>query len=196
MALSMVYANYWHFGYIILTLLFTIWILNEENYENIKYNYTKILFTVFFLIFAFIQINWSLKCVCFDIFHRFSGSYEAYQFIKKNNLDKYDISGLGFRTIAIQPYFKHNIYKNFDKSYWKWSFDAETKMYEKAMDLSSIVVLDVIESKDYQTIIDKLSENDYTVYIFKGKLCAKGEIKEPTDIMIFIKKDIVAWEHI
>ncbi len=195
LVLASVYANYWHCGYIILTLIFTIWILNEENHEIIKYNYTNVLFTTCFLVMAFIQINWSLKCICFDLFHRFSGSYEAYQFIKENNLDKYDMVGLGFRTIAIQPYFKHNIYKNFDQSYWKWQYGAEEKVYKNAINLAPIVVVDVVEMKKYQDIIENLTDEEYNLYNFNGKLCSKGEIKEPTDILIFVKKGILIKEH-
>ncbi len=191
--LTCLYCNYWHCGYVILTFIFTLWILTEENENEIeiesKNKIVKNSFIVLFLSLAMIQIVWAFNCCYFDIHKSYSGSYNAYNYIVKNNLEQYDITGLGFRTIALQPYFKHNIYKNFDKSYWEWRTGALINMHERANDLTPVIVVDVNEAQKYADIIFQLKE--YYVRVFEGSLCAKGSLKENTGIIVLVKKGVL-----
>lgn len=189
--LASVYANYWHYGCIILTLIFTLWILNEENYEIIKNNFSKYLFMACFLLIAFIQIYWSFVCTLFDVYNKYSCSYDAYNFIIDNNLDKQDIMGIGFKTVSIQPYFKNNKYKNFDKSYWVWKKSAEEKVYEDILPLAPVFVMDDYHKKSYSAIINILSKNNYKEFKFKGYLYAKGLLMESNCLNIFVRKDLI-----
>ena len=193
--MTFLYANEWHMGYLILTLIFNIWILCEDGSDKINQKILQTAFIISYSIIAIVQIYWTVKNCLYDIKNIYSGSYEAAMFIKKNNLDRYNINGLGFRTIALQPYFnKKNIYKNFDKSYWFWQTEAEEQMQEKGKILTDVFVIDLYEVDNCAKYIDTINSidesNQYNSYTFDGNLWVKGRSLETTSIKVYIKKNI------
>ena len=122
-----------------------------------------------FLLIASVQIYWSYKCILFDLYNKYSASYDAYNFIIDNNFDKQDIMGIGFKTISIQPYFKENKYKNFDKSYWIWKQSAEEKMYNNIFPLAPVFVIDDYNKKFYSDTINMLLKKKRFKNRKKGK---------------------------
>ena len=72
------------------------------------------------------QLYWTSRSVYYDCRSAYSGSREAARFLSENEIDRHEIAGLGYSSVAIQPYFPRNIFVNFDNSFWDWSDRNDT----------------------------------------------------------------------
>lgn len=181
-------CNPWHSAYMIITLIFSLWVISEDNknYE-ISFNKNKCLYIVLALIFT-VHIFWNIKCSLYDYKNNYCASKDVAQFLKANNLINQKIDGLGFRTVAVVPYLEGKIYENYSgKSYWEWkkSFYDEQKRTDK--EFSPVVILDVAVAGEYKNMIPLL-DNNYKRYKFEGYLCAKGNLIQAESFIVFIKK--------
>lgn len=137
----------------------------------------------------FIQVFWSIKSGADDYLGKYSGAAEAAGFIKNNNLTRGKIYGLGFKSVALLPYFPENIYGNYKsgKAYWQWKENAQFSDTEILNNLPETLVFskEIINSKD--NIIKLLTEKQYKKFDFKGSMFAKGYIIEDNSYTIFTK---------
>lgn len=183
--LTVLYCNYWHSGYLICTLMFSCWILSTENCIDktvcIKHKIFYVILTFIFLI----QILWSYNSAIFDIKHNYSGSKQIAEFIKENNLTKYKIQGLGFHTVAIQPYFEKNIFDNFSESYWRWDKKSQDNYISHNKENTPVIIIDDFEAKLHTEKL-KLIKKHYKEYHFDGTLYVKGQAKETSAFTIYI----------
>ena len=79
---------------------------------------------------------------------------------------------LGFKTVALQPYFENNIYNNYDgTSFYAWHFWFKNKYYKKAYEYSPVIVVanGDIEEYKHKDIVNKI-RNNYNRYDFSGEL--------------------------
>ena len=184
--LTSLYCCAWHCGLVILTYMFSLWILCTKN--ELKFDKNKLCY-IFMCVLFFIQVFWSIKSGADDYLGKYSGAAEAAGFIKNNNLTRGKIYGLGFKSVALQPYFPENIYGNYKsgKAYWQWKENAQYSDMEILNNLPETLVFskEIINSKD--NIIKLLTEKQYKKFDFKGSMFAKGYIIEDNSYTIFTK---------
>ena len=188
-AITALVCKPWHAAYFIITLVFTCWILTGEN-ETDKYQFKQHkYFYILMLFILLVHINWSYKSSFFDIKNNYSASKAAADFIKENNLQKLGIYGIGYKTVALQPYFTTNLYQNYqNKSYWQWNKAFYRKQQDDNFQDKPVIIMDIRACDSYfPKLITKLQE-DYNTYFFNGSLFAKGKPEEEESFMLLIKK--------
>ena len=174
------YYNLWHLGIIYLVLIFCFWIHNMENNKLV----------IILLLFTFIiQTYYSISSSIYDYKNTYSPAKEATKFIKKYNTK--NIYGLSFNESAINPYFKKNIYKNWDKDigffYWnKKSKYYKQKINEKYMLSHNLDI--VVTSNFYKKLNDKLLKSKYNIYEFNGYSYFENFKYEDQTIKIYVLK--------
>ena len=62
--------------------------------------------------------------------------------LKKNKLDRYQIDGIGFKSMALQPYFGKNLYRTFKTSYWGLNTENYRIQYISAVSGAHVIVID------------------------------------------------------
>jgi len=71
------------------------------------------------------QVHWAAVASCRDVMYPYSGSLEAARYLAQHGLDERVIHGQGFAAISILPYFRENIFDNYNHkqnpSYFLWN---------------------------------------------------------------------------
>ena len=135
-----------------------------------------------------VQIVWSLFAARYDLNNNYSASKDVAEFIKQNNYS--DIYGLGFDTVAIQPYFEHNIFKNYlnDKSYWLWSKTVHHNEEIKASeDETATYVISDLYINQFRELYESLKEKGYQEHHFEGNMYTKKYIFETKGYYVLTK---------
>ncbi|MBQ9245076.1 hypothetical protein IJ182_02280 [bacterium] len=186
--------KYWHMGYALSVLIFTCWILSEEN------NITEIpikKYPVFYLCILYIltyYIVGNIQCCIWDIKNNYSASKEVAQFIRNYNLTQYDINGLGFKTLAINAYFEKNIFYNYPNIANWCSKPSDKEIYlQRSQKHTPIIILSTFDTEEYNDIIDSL-KSDYNIYLFKATnigLNYKSGCYEDDNLYLYIDKNYI-----
>lgn len=188
-AITALVCKPWHIAYFIITLISICATLANENPQN-KYDFSsnKIFYIIILIIFSN-QICWSYKSALYDIHNNYSAAKAAAEFIKSNNLETKNITGLGYKITAIQPYFNNNLYSNYGKksAYWVWSKGFYQHQKENGLAEASVIILDTRNNNNFINIINNL-QNSHNSYFFNGYLYAKGHPLEEENFVILVKK--------
>lgn len=117
----------WHIGIIFLLSVAYLIVTNKVEIKFVK---------IFLIIVLGIQIYWTFSSVNYDIKNNYSGSKEAAEFVKENNLLDYKIYGLDSWANSIQIYFEHNIFENrkSKKAFWLHSDELPYMTQEEILD--------------------------------------------------------------
>lgn len=110
-----VYAQLWHFGIVFLVWIFAMWI---SAYR------TRLTAPALAALIAAIalQCYWTGAAVLYDWKHPYSGSLAAAQYLRETGIASRGVYAVGYPSVAIQPYFRSNIYSDFrEGGYWDWS---------------------------------------------------------------------------
>ncbi len=149
-----VYANVWHQGTLFFLWLFVLWLsLKERDISTRLEGITRKAVIASLTVILIIQASWSFSSFRYDYSNAYSGSRELAEYIKENTLDKKRIYITGFHTISILPYFKENIFCNFNNgqkpAFWLWS--SKNSMYTEPFALYKRYNADIIiwGIKDY-----------------------------------------------
>lgn len=170
------YANDWHYGYTILFLIFSLWILTDENNQE-KITIKKHFLFIITAVAVFIpQIYWGLKSVQFDINENYCASKTISDYIKAEALLNKNIAVVGFKSVAIYPYFEQNIFYNLDDhslSSWKKEIrENSVKNIKKRK--PDILIFPKDDDLEYNYLIDGyIARREFCGYLF-----SKGVIKE------------------
>jgi len=126
-----IYFGTWHEGLFVLVIVFTI-ILSFMNAQREPRGagdllYDRVIVIVVSVIFLHSIVD-TWRSYRFDISYPYSGSTAAADFIKEHRLDRARLFGAGFSCLAIEPYFDHNVFANYQTSgrfaFWDWSTRA------------------------------------------------------------------------
>ena len=187
-----IYQRPWHYGYAGIFLLFTCWLLTEMNdIKEIPFK-KNILLYVFLTFILGYYIAGNISLSYYDLTDSYDGSKAAAEFIKKHNLLQYKITGVEFRSVALQPYFEKNIYNNYRGAthfYWHRSFEIQYNFLLN--EYTPVVVLPLYESDDD---FPKIKQKNYYKYYFKGYLTSinyKKRIFEDNSLYVLVDKAIV-----
>ena len=191
-AISGFVCHFWHNGYGFLTLIFSIAILCEENNITTSNKYIKNLFFTIFTVFSVSQIAWSSSALISDYSEPYTEAKELANAIKIARLDEYGISAIGYNTVAVQPYFKQNIYNNFKHSYYEWSEEADKYITESAKKQPPVIVIEAQLEEKYYDLISSIDENAYNIYTFNQIRCLNGTILKAPEFYLYVSKDILS----
>lgn len=116
---SVIYSNVWHHGFLVLAWLVALWLSIDRS---------KMRWGAYIALglFVLIQCSWTWKAVQYDWFNPYSGSRGIAAYLKQQHLASASIFGIGFSTVAVQPYFRSNLFANYTNdhlqgSFWAWS---------------------------------------------------------------------------
>jgi hypothetical protein len=202
------YVNVWHIGLLFLYFIFVLWVsfINDQDEfrqrslpEKVpirKYiailrpdnNILRRLITAGVIIIALIQIKWSVKTSAFDFYEHYSGSPQTAEFLKQNNFQNLKIAGLEFKSIALQPYFNHNIFMNINpgskKGYWIFSSNNHYDMDIKSL-LNKNPDIIILSLKQQNVIKTPLIRGFKIIALFDGDLFWKDNYFEAEDYVIY-----------
>jgi hypothetical protein len=121
---AVVYSNVWHHGYLAVAWLTAIWISFDRNRPNR-------LALVALVLFISLQCFWTWNGVRYDRKNAYSGSRVMAELLRTQLHPGSKLAGIGFPTVAVQPYFRSNIYANYSgrrgqQSFWTWSTENKT----------------------------------------------------------------------
>lgn len=112
---AVVYAQLWHFGVVFLVWIFGMWISAYRTRLTAAALAALITAIVF-------QCYWTGAAVLYDWKHQYSGSSAAAQYLRQTGIASQGVYAGGYPSVAIQPYFRSNIYSDFrEGGYWDWS---------------------------------------------------------------------------
>lgn len=114
---SLIYSNVWHHGFLVLAWLVALWISYKPGWANW---FAIVALTLFVLI----QCRWTYKVIQYDWSSSYSGSREMAKIVNEQLLPESSIFGIGFPSVAVQPYFRSNLFANYparNESFWLWS---------------------------------------------------------------------------
>lgn len=195
---NFIYIQYWHYQYSFIILLFTCWILTDiNNIDHIPFKKNILLYVLTLFTFGYYIIS-NVVISYYDFKNDYSGSKRAAAFIKKYNLQDYEIIGLGMKSVGLQPYFDKNLYSNYiGSTHFSWHNEFFQKYNENKNKITPIIVL-----VDYDTFIDYDSEynnflndiqDDYDIYYYKGEMRGlnykKGN-RELNSYIIYVDKNL------
>ena len=186
--LSSLVCRCWHYGHIIITFVFSIAVLSSENSENHTNRIVSNTFNTVFVFLALLQIQWSIIAVTTDLKNDYSNAKKMHEFIISNNLDKYDISGLGYLSVSLQPYFTHNIYKNYKTTHFMFKDDFWKYNYDAAIPLTPVIVYDSSWHLRFADILDDIDKN-YDIYTFKNNITCKGNVNKEVYLYLLVSKN-------
>lgn len=169
-----------HSGILFLFVIFGI----ICKYDEIKIKNTNIdkIFMIVLIMYAACSIIPAIN----DYGHEYSGAKEMAEYIEEKGCSKEEIFGFGYKTVAVQAYFKENIYKNRPETIYRWTISNED-FYDYCNFLS------IDKSKYKKTpkfiLIENNKDNDYKLEAIKQTIenTGKYEIEYQTEGRVFFK---------
>ncbi len=196
---NFLYIQYWHSQYSFLILLFTCWLLTDiNNIDHIPFKKNALLYVLTLFVFGYYIFD-NVRISYFDYKNDYSGSKKAAAFIKKYNLQQYNIIGLGMKSVGLQPYFDKNLYCNYiDSTHFSWH-DEFFKEYNKRRKKYTPVIIytdydhfiDI--NPEYKVMLDDIKD-DYNDYYYKGEMRGlnyKRGNREYNSYIIYLNKKLV-----
>jgi hypothetical protein len=111
---AVAYSNVWHHGFLTLAWLFAVWLSFRPGVAS----WSALLALSAFIV---MQCSWTWKAVRYDWNQPYSGSKVMAGYLKAKHLDRTGVIGIGYPTVSLQPYFRENLYRNQQSSFWLWS---------------------------------------------------------------------------
>lgn len=207
------YFSMQHIGVFAPYFIFIFWLIfqnkKETDNKNRKNNTINKLFTLFIAISLVTSLFWSIKSSVLDVFLRYYIGKEEAMFIKKYNLDKYNIlvgwnyeheysTNLMGAGVLILPYFDKNIFYNFNdkdsKKQYAYSRLNTKKQIENEYKkwrnhgLPDVIVGDA----DYRAVYkDESNKQEYiVVYSNNDSVIKKGTVGRIRVLNILVEKEL------
>jgi hypothetical protein len=116
---AVIYAQVWHLGLLFLVWIFCFWIAASKT------EVTK-LATIPLAIITAIHCYCTVQTIRYDWLQPYSGSLAAAHYLRDNRIPASGtIYGVGYACVALQPYFRQNIFRNWNDgkspAFWDWS---------------------------------------------------------------------------
>ena len=183
---SVIYSNVWHHGFLVLVWLFALWISPQANRPGILAGVALSLFLV-------MQCSWTWNAVRYDWAHAYSGSRVMAEYLKNKQIVGSKIFGIGFPTVAVQPYFRSNLYGNYaaaggEASYWLWSKHAgvNDSVERLGSDRPDFLVLGYSSDSDRRLWTSLIARSGYeSVARFEGSTFWRTDVFQPENFELF-----------
>ncbi|PYQ26759.1 MAG: hypothetical protein DMF56_22525 [Acidobacteria bacterium] len=119
------YFGLWHEGLFFFVLLFALFVAWQRTPASPERRSLDFAVLCILSIVLLRHIQWAAQSIRYDATQPFTGSRETAEFIARNHLDQARLFGAGLRCVEIQPYFPHNIFRNYaipgNAAFWDWS---------------------------------------------------------------------------
>lgn len=112
--MSVVYGQVWHFGTVLLAWVFALWISAARTEAGWFANLAMAALIL-------VQVWWTAASSLSDLRLPYSAGLITAKYLKEQHLSERGIYGVGYASVAVQPYFANNIFTNFHHAYWDWS---------------------------------------------------------------------------
>ncbi|HYX35762.1 MAG TPA: hypothetical protein VE954_21910 [Oligoflexus sp.] len=119
---AFVYASVWHEGILFLLWIYCLWISFEKSTPVVI---TRPYTLATICVVLGIHISWAVTAFRNDLKNNYSAAEQVAEYLKTRRASSPSIYATGFHSIAILPYFDHNIFANYDHhqdgAFWDWS---------------------------------------------------------------------------
>jgi hypothetical protein len=185
------YGNLWHCGALTLILITALWIgwsLSGKCPPRLWSGVNALLLVGFGALLC-VQIYWTARTVGMDYSRPYSGSLDAANYLQSVGATRDSICGLGFHSVALQPYFPHNIYTNWPDGESFWRFEKGNRSGEKCVDPIWAVLPICCGADEKRNFPEKdrhiRSWGYIPVHFSPGSLFFEGQEAEPTEFVIY-----------
>ncbi len=203
-----VYFGVWHEGVFFIAIAFAILLTFTLSYEQ-RGRFDLAMIAIASLIFLK-SANATLHAYRYDYGHPYSGSRAAAEFIRKYGIDHARMFGAGFSCLAVEPYFAHNIFANYQTkdgfSFWDWS-SKRPWYYEPSFEmhtgnLEAWQTAQLRQRPDFVLVSEKMKgEEQYSILArsagyrqiayFPGAMIWKDQVIERESFRLFIRGDLL-----
>jgi hypothetical protein len=118
------YVAPWHFGVAFLMWSYCVWI-GYQNLESRPSRTVRRISCGFILAMLFVHVYFGLSAHLLGVVWPYSGSRAAAAYLRENLRPGDRVFGCGYKAIALQPYFRRNLYANLHggqpPAFWRWS---------------------------------------------------------------------------
>jgi hypothetical protein len=177
---AIVYGSAWHAGILFLLWLFAMWMATNRDPRGLP-AYVRIAW----IMVLGMHVYWSVRAGYRDIQSPYSGSKAAAERILPDVMAGKRIAGLGFMSLAVEPYFRENIFVNYhagrDPAFW-----LRTRQSELDVSISSVVSqhpdlivasLWDLDRAGHDRLVQSLKDSGYSVLEeFPGEIVWKSAI--------------------
>ncbi|MBA2609284.1 MAG: hypothetical protein H0U92_10120 [Actinobacteria bacterium] len=125
------YFNIWHQGVLVLIWIFALWCAwtpTAERSQRGPGRWSAAALAAMTIVVA-VQLSWTAHSVHYDIKRPYSGAAATARYLKPIVAAGGRINTRSIESVSVQPYFKSNIFANYDRgrggSYWWWSTRAD-----------------------------------------------------------------------
>ena len=184
---SVIYSNVWHHGFLILAWLFALWISCESREAG-----WSVLLAL--SIFVVMQCSWTWQAVRYDFDQHYSGSKTMASYLKNKLLSQSKLFGIGYPTVALQPYFVKNLYRNYDaargggQAFWRWSKSYYVNSYSEQLGSTrpDLVLLGYSSEADRKLWSNLITRSGYRmVTTSEGHLFWRNDIYQPENYELY-----------
>lgn len=181
--MNLIYVQPWHYGIITIMVIFIFWIDGLENKKSVK---------IFLLLFCIIQVPLNFLSCRDEYYGVYSPSESVSNFLKEYDYDNLNIISNNFHTGAINAYFDHNIFDNWQDDIGFLYLNITNKFMVSDYNADYVLDNDVdiyIACVGFKEIdYDKLT--NYNLYKFKGESFFQGSVYEDQSYWVYVRKDI------
>ena len=179
------YYNVWHLGILFLIFLFVLWIQ--------KFN-TSFYLNVFLMLCLMTQVYWSVYSAVYDTNNNYASSKEVADFIQKYDYENFDIYGPTFYESGINPYFKKNIFDNWNQDIGFFYWNTENRFYDISLsdkEYEMIIYSDIFLGmpNDFFENFNLIKDN-YNLYYFPANTCAENFKYESMGTYVYVLKTV------
>ncbi|MEM8933437.1 MAG: hypothetical protein AAGE94_19760 [Acidobacteriota bacterium] len=184
LVIASIYYSAWHEGLFFLALVFTL-LRSFQRLPKLPAHRFDVRFRAVVLVVASAillhHVSWTVRTLRYDIDGPFSGAGEMARLIEEHGLDDPTIRlyATSFPCIALQPYFDHNLFANYDPrgggTFFDWS--ATTPLYIKRR--GPLTVEDYVELDHWMT--EQLAEAPDFVLVSSKSPLDRGTIMSLRD---------------
>lgn len=183
---AVVYSNVWHHGYLVLAWLAALWLSYDRDRRNL-------LALAALVLFISVQCIWTWNAVRYERRNAYSGSRAMAALLKTQLSQNPRLFGIGFSTVAVQPYFPTNIFANYSggrsgQAFWTWSRESKTNDAAERLGAEhpDLVVLGCPSDSDRKLWTYLIAESGYRqIAETKGDLFWRTGAFQPENFQLF-----------
>ena len=182
--MAVVYGQVWHFGMVFLAWILSFWIAALKTRPGWMANLSL------FLVLA-IHGYWTVGSVSQEARTAYSAGLATANYLADQHLPQAGLYGIGYASVAVQPYFAGNIFTNFGHSFWDWSgANHMIRDYDRLEESRPPWVLVGYKTKDEDELWNtQVRRGGYRrVRHFEGNIIWKGRQFEPESFDLYQRK--------
>jgi len=187
-----VYGNLWHCGALAVAAVAALWIAwpSPAKWSPKLQRALNALVLVGLTGLLVVHIYWTACTLAMDYSRPYSGSLDAANFLRSVGASARSTCGFSFYGVAIQPYFRENIFKNWPngESFWRQELanrNDQSCYRAKWVVLPKCCTFDAAKQGFYQQDRALRSFGYVPVHVSRGSMFFEGREVEPTDFVVY-----------